>query len=86
MGEEGGKMPTTNVHSSAGSEGDVSHQIISSLFLGPQAENIDYFKENIMKILDANAASRKSYQPGDGVRTVASKFSLDPAQHGFFAS
>lgn len=60
--------PIPNCYTSKGSEEDVSHQIISSLFLGPHAENIDYFKENINAILDSQAATRKSYRPEDGVR------------------
>lgn len=47
---------------------DESHQIISSYFIGPQAENLPYFKQNINIILDELESARKSYYPEDGVR------------------
>lgn len=47
---------------------DKSHQIISSYFIGPQAENLGYFKENIHAILEELEKARRSYFPGDGVR------------------
>lgn len=47
---------------------DVSHQIISSYFIGPQAENLPYFKENIDIILDELRKARVNYFPEDGVR------------------
>ncbi|KAK8120714.1 pyridoxal-dependent decarboxylase conserved domain protein [Apiospora kogelbergensis] len=45
---------------------DKSHQIISSYFIGPQAENLGYFKENIHAILEELEKARRSYFPGDG--------------------
>ncbi|KAI1311839.1 pyridoxal-dependent decarboxylase domain-containing protein [Xylaria venustula] len=45
---------------------DVSHQVISSYFIGPQAENLPYFKENISIILEELEKSRKKYYPEDG--------------------
>ncbi|KAK1446929.1 hypothetical protein CCUS01_02488 [Colletotrichum cuscutae] len=45
---------------------DESHQIISSYFIGPQAENLPYFKKNINIILDELESARKSYYPEDG--------------------
>ncbi|KAI0970816.1 pyridoxal-dependent decarboxylase domain-containing protein [Xylaria arbuscula] len=45
---------------------DVSHQVISSYFIGPQAENLPYFKENISIILDELEKARKKYYPEDG--------------------
>ncbi|KAI1821208.1 pyridoxal-dependent decarboxylase domain-containing protein [Xylaria intraflava] len=45
---------------------DVSHQIISSYFIGPQAENLQYFKANIDIILEELEKARKNYFPGDG--------------------
>ncbi|KAI8630680.1 pyridoxal-dependent decarboxylase domain-containing protein [Xylariaceae sp. FL1651] len=45
---------------------DVSHQIISSYFIGPQAENLPYFKENINIILEELESARKKYYPDDG--------------------
>ncbi|KAK6840601.1 pyridoxal-dependent decarboxylase conserved domain protein [Apiospora arundinis] len=51
---------TTSTHE------DKSHQIISSYFIGPQAENLGYFKENIHAILDELEKARHNYFPGDG--------------------
>jgi hypothetical protein len=48
--------------------GDVSHQIISSHFIGPRAENLDFFKENINNILEELYLARLNYYPEDGVR------------------
>ncbi|KAI0407849.1 pyridoxal-dependent decarboxylase domain-containing protein [Xylaria palmicola] len=45
---------------------DVSHQVISSYFIGPQAENLPYFRENIHIILDELERARKNYFPQDG--------------------
>lgn len=46
---------------------DVSHQIISSYFIGPQAENLPYFKENIDIILEELKDARQNYFKDDGV-------------------
>lgn len=46
---------------------DESHQIISSYFIGPQAENIEFFKQTVNEILDAQEKARHDYFPGDGV-------------------
>jgi hypothetical protein len=48
-------------------QGDVSHQIISSYFIGPQAENLPYFEQNIHTILEELRLARTRYFPGDGV-------------------
>ncbi|EKG20154.1 Pyridoxal phosphate-dependent decarboxylase [Macrophomina phaseolina MS6] len=45
---------------------DVSHQAISSYFIGPQAENLTYFKENVNVILDRLKDARVNYFPEDG--------------------
>ncbi|KAK7710458.1 hypothetical protein SLS57_008424 [Botryosphaeria dothidea] len=45
---------------------DVSHQAISSYFIGPQAENLTYFKDNINTILDRLKETRVNYFPEDG--------------------
>ncbi|KAI0602443.1 pyridoxal-dependent decarboxylase domain-containing protein [Biscogniauxia sp. FL1348] len=45
---------------------DVSHQIISSYFIGPQAENLQYFKDNINIILEEHEKARVNYFPEDG--------------------
>lgn len=47
---------------------DVSHQVISSYFIGPQAENLPYFKDNINIILEELQKARNNYFPQDGVR------------------
>ncbi|KAI0436642.1 pyridoxal-dependent decarboxylase domain-containing protein [Xylaria telfairii] len=46
--------------------GDVSHQVISSYFIGPRAENLPYFKENIHIILEELEKARHNYFPEDG--------------------
>lgn len=46
---------------------DVSHQIISSYFIGPQAENLQYFENNIHTILEELRLARNKYYPEDGV-------------------
>ena len=55
------------VYHSKPAEEDVSHQKISSFFLGPQAENYDFFKSNIIAILEEHQDSRHNYFPKDGV-------------------
>lgn len=52
--------------------GDVSHQIISSYFIGPQAENLTYFEDNIHTILEELRKARRRYFPEDGVGLVES--------------
>ncbi|KAI0517404.1 pyridoxal-dependent decarboxylase domain-containing protein [Xylaria bambusicola] len=54
------------VYNSATTYKDISHQVISSYFIGPQAENLPYFKENIHIILEELEKARKSYFPEDG--------------------
>ncbi|KAF2762538.1 PLP-dependent transferase [Pseudovirgaria hyperparasitica] len=46
-------------------QGDASHQIISSHFIGPQSENLPYFKQNIDTILDELEKARARYFPKD---------------------
>ncbi|KAE8153919.1 pyridoxal phosphate-dependent transferase [Aspergillus avenaceus] len=41
---------------------DLSHQAISSYFIGPQAENMSYFKDNIMTVLSELEQARKKYR------------------------
>lgn len=49
--------------------GDLTHQAISSYFIGPQAENMSYFKDNISTILHELEEARKKYKfDGDQVR------------------
>ena len=55
------------VYTKKSSEEDESHQKISSFFLGPRAENYDYFKSNIIAILEEHQDSRLDYFPRDGV-------------------
>ncbi|CAN8102060.1 unnamed protein product [Discula destructiva] len=45
---------------------DVSHQMISSLFIGPRAENLKFFRQNIDRLLNEVEKARKSYYPEDG--------------------
>ncbi|KAI0161298.1 pyridoxal-dependent decarboxylase domain-containing protein [Xylariaceae sp. FL1272] len=45
---------------------DTSHQTISSYFIGPQAENLPFFKENISIILEELENARTKYFPEDG--------------------
>ncbi|KAK9779600.1 hypothetical protein SCAR479_03666 [Seiridium cardinale] len=45
---------------------DVSHQVISSYFIGPQAENLPYFEKNIHTILEELRLARNRYFPEDG--------------------
>ncbi len=46
---------------------DISHQYISSYFIGPQAENLSYFEQNIHTILDELRKARTNYFQEDGV-------------------
>lgn len=48
-------------------EDDESHQMISSLFLGPHAENYDWFKDNLIGVLEKTRDGRLNYFPEDGV-------------------
>jgi hypothetical protein len=48
-------------------EKDISHQAISAYFIGPQAENLELFHENIKTILDELRNARLNYFPEDGV-------------------
>lgn len=57
-----------NIYTSKAPEDDESHQMISSLFLGPHAENYEYFKSNIIAILETTRDARLNYFPEDGVR------------------
>ncbi|KAL8784727.1 MAG: hypothetical protein Q9213_003824 [Squamulea squamosa] len=58
--------PNGTIYTSKAPEDDESHQMISSLFLGPHAENYEYFKSNIINILEATRDSRLNYFPEDG--------------------
>ena len=60
-------MEKDNIFSHKAAHEDVSHQAISSYFIGPQAENMPYFKDNITIILDKLVAARLRYFPQDGV-------------------
>ena len=61
-----------NIYTTKAPQDDVSHQMISSLFLGPHAENYEYFKDNIIKILEATKQARLDYHPEDGVSSTLS--------------
>ena len=45
---------------------DESHQRISSYFLGPKAENYDFFQKCLTEILEAQRDARLDYFPKDG--------------------
>lgn len=61
-------LPNGNLYTTKQPEDDESHQMISSLFLGPHAENYEYFKSNIIAILEYTRDARLNYFPEDGVR------------------
>ncbi|KAL8967294.1 MAG: hypothetical protein Q9183_002988 [Haloplaca sp. 2 TL-2023] len=63
---DGEKALKSNFYTSKPPEDDKSHQMISSLFLGPHAENYEYFKSNIITILEATRDARHNYYPEDG--------------------
>lgn len=46
---------------------DESHQVVSSYFLGPKAENFDWFARSLMEVLEAQRDARLDYYPRDGV-------------------
>ena len=56
-----------SVYNDVAPEEDESHQIISSYFLGPKAENYEFFKKNIIEILEGQKDARLDYFPRDGV-------------------
>lgn len=45
---------------------DESFQIISSYFLGPKAENYDFFQKRLSDIIEAQRDARLDYFPNDG--------------------
>lgn len=59
-------IPNGVSYTTKNSEDDESHQMISSLFLGPHAENYEYFKSNIIAILEHTRDARLNYFPEDG--------------------
>ena len=60
------KLPNGNLYTTKQPEDDESHQMISSLFLGPHAENYEYFKSNIIAILEYTRDARLNYFLEDG--------------------
>lgn len=46
---------------------DISHQAVCSYFIGPQAENMKFFRKNMDEILNQLEKSRVNYFPDDGV-------------------
>ncbi|KAJ4287512.1 hypothetical protein N0V88_007612 [Collariella sp. IMI 366227] len=46
-------------------DGDVSHQAISSYFIGPRAENLEEFRNNITTLLDELQKAREMYFSDD---------------------
>lgn len=61
-------------------EGDISHQAISSYFLGPRAENFENLKSNILTILEEQRDSRLDYFPEDGVSISFIPFRTDSGE------
>jgi len=47
---------------------DKTHSVISSLFIGPRAENLGHFRDNITCLLDELEGARKRYFAQDAVR------------------
>ncbi|KAL2274477.1 hypothetical protein FJTKL_03152 [Diaporthe vaccinii] len=45
---------------------DISHQAVCSYFIGPQAENMKFFRKNMDEILNQLEQSRVNYFPEDG--------------------
>jgi len=45
---------------------DESHQAISSYFIGPQAENLGFFQDNLNTIIEQLRQARLNYYPSDG--------------------
>jgi hypothetical protein len=56
-----------NIYNAVDPIEDVSHQIISSYFLGPKAENYEWFKKALIEVLDGQRDARLDYFPRDGV-------------------
>jgi hypothetical protein len=48
-------------------EDNAQHQAVGAWFLGPQAENFDWFKSCINSVIDEQRRARTSYYPTDGV-------------------
>jgi hypothetical protein len=59
--------PTVTPIKASGIVEDKSHQAVSSYFIGPQAENLRDFKENIGSILNELEKTKKNYFPTDDV-------------------
>jgi hypothetical protein len=49
---------------------DITHLAISSYFIGPRAENLDEFRNNISVILDEIQRAREKYFKEDVVRST----------------
>ncbi|KAL8946948.1 MAG: hypothetical protein Q9222_006720 [Ikaeria aurantiellina] len=78
MAHMGDKYMNGNLYTTKAPEDDESHQIISSLFLGPHAENYEYFKDNVIAILEATRDARLRYFPEDG-RFISEKVQASSA-------
>ncbi len=72
---------SSNIYTDVEPEDDESHQAVSSYFLGPKAENYEYFKRNILEILEGQRDARLDYFPKDGVgRRISSLSYYSPSQ------
>lgn len=65
-----------SAYSKTATHEDKSHQVISSYFIGPQAEKLGYFTENMHAILDELEKARHAYFPEDGVCTYRTRSTM----------
>ena len=73
MGGSSSDKPDHCLYLSGDADNEDLYKTTSSLFLGPQAENMDHFKENISIILDRHTKARTDYNSKDGVCTLRSE-------------
>lgn len=55
-------MMSSNIYNEVAPEEDESHQAISLYFLGPRAENYEYFKKNMLEILEGQRDGWTTFQ------------------------
>lgn len=69
--------PTTSSGDQIGpsEEDNAQHQAVGAWFLGPQAENFEWFKSCINSVIDRQRRARTSYYPTDGVLSPTFNFS-----------
>ena len=59
-------MPEVNAYTDAAAE-DVTHQAVSSYFIGPLCENLPFFRKNVDNILNELFNARNAYFKEDQV-------------------